>query len=104
MKEDGKKLAWAILSLASIVVRPDAGLRKEGRHRTRYCTGHDGRQNRDGDTGRPAEEIAKEVRRRKADFIVLVWRWSAVETAVLGRVAYAGIHTNSSIPFLVVGK
>lgn len=56
-------------------------------------------------TGRPAEEIAKETRKRKADLIILGSHGgSAVEAAVLGSVAYAVIHKNSSIPVLVVRK
>ena len=50
-------------------------------------------------TGRPAEEIAIEARKRKADLIILGSHGgSTVEAAVLGSVAYAVIHKNSSIP------
>jgi nucleotide-binding universal stress UspA family protein len=56
-------------------------------------------------TGRPAEEIVKEARKRKADLIVLGSHGkSAVKAAVLGSVAYGVIHKNSSIPVLVVRR
>ncbi len=56
-------------------------------------------------TGRPAEEIVKEARKRKADLIVLGSQGrSAVKAAVLGSVAYGVIHKSSNIPVLVIRK
>jgi len=53
--------------------------------------------------GYPVEEILKEARRTKADLIVMGSRGrSALSATVLGSVSYGIIHSDKSIPVLIV--
>jgi nucleotide-binding universal stress UspA family protein len=55
--------------------------------------------------GHPVEEIVKEAKRSKANFIVMGSHGrSALSAAVLGSVSYGVIHNDASIPILIVRR
>lgn len=56
-------------------------------------------------TGHPVEEILKEAQKSKADLIVVGSHGrSALQSAVLGSVAFGVIHKDTKIPVLVVRR
>ena len=55
--------------------------------------------------GHPVEEIVKEAKRSKANFIVMGSHGrSALSAAVLGSVSYGVIHNDASVPILIVRR
>lgn len=55
--------------------------------------------------GHPVEEIVKEAKRSKANFIVMGSHGrSALSATVLGSVSYGVIHNDASIPILIVRR
>jgi nucleotide-binding universal stress UspA family protein len=55
--------------------------------------------------GKPAEEIVREAKRKKAGLIIVASQGrSAIKAAVLGSVALGVIHRSDRIPVLVVKK
>jgi nucleotide-binding universal stress UspA family protein len=55
--------------------------------------------------GHPVEEIVKEAKRSKANFIVMGSHGrSALSATVLGSVSYGVIHNDASVPILIVRR